>query len=58
MTRARISLELLVYADGSKLGTLTLGAGSMIWKRGARKPQRIRWSKFADLMDELRTGVR
>ena len=53
MTAAGTSLELKVYANGRKLGTITLGWGSMIWKRGNRKPQRLPWTKFAELMDQL-----
>jgi hypothetical protein len=57
MTRAGTSLELNIYSAGRKVGVLTLGQGSMIWKRGARKPQRVRWEKFSQLMDDLRDGL-
>jgi len=53
LTRAGTSLELDVYDDGRKLGRITLGQGSMIWTRGRARPKRIRWSEFAQIMNEL-----
>jgi hypothetical protein len=52
ITRAGTSLELDIYDDGKKLGTLTLGAGSLIWRKSRARPKRVRWSKFAEIMAE------
>jgi hypothetical protein len=48
------SLHLDVYARGRKIGTLELGRGSLFWQGGNRKRRkRLRWSRFAEYMDEL-----
>jgi hypothetical protein len=53
ITRAGTSLELDIYGDGKKLGVMTIGAGSMMWKRGRSAVKRIRWSEFAEMMQDL-----
>ena len=58
LTRAGSSLDLEIYADQEKIGTLILGRGSLFWfgkKRKIRK--RIPWTRFAEMMDELAYGL-
>ncbi len=57
LTRAGSSLDLAIYADQEKIGTMIIGQGSLLWygwKRQIRK--RIPWSRFAAMMDELAYG--
>ena len=57
LTRAGSSLDLEIYADKEKIGTLILGRGSLFWfgkKRHIRK--RIPWTRFAEMMDEMAYG--
>jgi hypothetical protein len=57
LTKAGSSLNLEIYANKEKIGTLILGSGSLFWfgkRRQIRK--RIPWSRFADMMDELAYG--
>lgn len=57
LTRAGSSLDLEIFADKEKIGTLILGRGSLFWfgkKRQIRK--RIPWTRFAEMMDELAYG--
>ena len=57
LTRAGSSLDLAIYADQEKIGTMIIGHGSLLWygwKRQIRK--RIPWSRFAAMMDELAYG--
>ena len=57
ITRAGTSLELEAFAEGEKLGDLTVGSGSVIWRgRGRQSSKRIGWSKFAEMMDQLAYG--
>lgn len=57
LTKAGSSLELEIFAEGQKLGTLVLGRGSIEWAGGKRKSsKRISWSRFAEMMDELAYG--
>lgn len=54
LTRAGSSLDLAIYADKEKIGTLIIGQGSLSWKGGKRQiTKRISWSRFAAMMDEL-----
>jgi hypothetical protein len=51
------SLDLEVYADKEKTGTMIIGQGSLSWKGGKRQiTKRIPWSRFAAMMDELAYG--
>lgn len=53
LTKATSALNLVLRADGEKIGELVVGRGSFFWyARNSRKRQRITWSDFADLMDE------
>jgi len=57
LTRAGSSLDLEIFADQEKIGTLILGRGSLFWfgkRRQIRK--RIPWTRFAEMMDELAYG--
>jgi hypothetical protein len=57
LTRPRSSLNLQLFSGGRKLGELEIGRGSVYWM-GARKQKsrRIRWSRFAEVMNELAYG--
>ncbi|TNJ34410.1 hypothetical protein [Arenimonas terrae] len=53
LTKATSALNLVLRADGEKLGELVVGRGSFFWyARNSKKRQRITWSDFADLMDK------
>ena len=57
LTRAGSSLDLAIYADDEKIGTMIIGSGSLLWYGGKRqKGKRIPWSQFAAKMDELAYG--
>lgn len=57
LTKAGSGLELEIYAEEEKIGTLTIGRGSLFWKGGKRqKRKQIAWSDFARLMDEMVYG--
>lgn len=57
LTRAGSSLDLGIYADMEKIGTLIIGSGSLSWKGGKRQiTKRIPWSRFAAMMDQLAYG--
>jgi hypothetical protein len=57
LTRAGSSLDLAIYADNEKIGTLIIGSGSLLWYGGKRQiRKRIPWSRFAAMMDELAYG--
>jgi len=57
LTRAGSSLDLAIYADQEKIGTMIIGQGSLSWKGGKRQiTKRIPWTRFADMMDELAYG--
>ena len=57
LTRAGTSLDLEIYADNEKIGTLIIGQGSLSWRGGKRRnSERIPWSRFAAMMDELAYG--
>ena len=54
LTRAGSSLDLEIYADQEKIGTMVIGRGSLSWKGGKKQiTKRISWSKFAEKMNEL-----
>ena len=57
LTRAGSSLDLEIYADNEKIGTMIIGRGSLSWKGGKRQiTKRIPWSRFAEMMDGLAYG--
>jgi hypothetical protein len=52
------SLDLEIYSDRHKIGELVIGRGSLFWfGRNRHKRKRIRWSKFAEMMDALAYGT-
>lgn len=54
LTRAGSSLNLVITAKGRKIGELVIGSGSLFWYgKSRKKSKRIRWSKFALMMDKL-----
>jgi hypothetical protein len=54
LTRAGSSMDFEIFADGEKLGTLSIGQGSINWKKGRKqiwgKP--ISWTEFAEMMNK------
>lgn len=53
LTKATSALNLVLRADGEKIGELVVGRGSFFWyARNSRKRQRITWSDFAALMGQ------
>ena len=57
LTRAGSSLDLAIYADKEKIGTMIIGRGSLKWYGGKRQiSKRIPWSRFAKLMDDEAYG--
>ena len=57
LTRAGSSLDLAIYAEKEKIGTMIIGQRSLSWKGGKRQiTKRIPWSRFAAMVDELAYG--
>jgi hypothetical protein len=57
LTKAGSGLELEIYAEDEKIGTLTIGRGSLFWKGGKRhKEKQISWTSFARMMDLMVYG--
>jgi hypothetical protein len=54
LSKAGSAIELEIYREGEKLGTVELGHGSLGW-RGAKKKsfKRITWTEYARMMDEM-----
>ncbi|MCC6797321.1 MAG: hypothetical protein IT366_19545 [Candidatus Hydrogenedentes bacterium] len=54
LTKAGTSLDLEIYADREKLGTIIMGRGSLYWIGASKqRSKRISWSRFAEMMDTL-----
>lgn len=54
LTRAGTSLRLEIYSEEEKIGTLTIGRGSLFWRGGKRKQLiQIDWTRFAQIMDTI-----
>lgn len=54
LSKTGTSLYLEILERGEKIGELTIGRGSLFWKGGHRHTKkRIRWTRFAELMDKL-----
>ena len=52
LTKAGTSLELQVFANREKIGSLEIGRGSITWRGGkGQKEKRLSWSEFAQHMD-------
>lgn len=57
LAKAKSALKLLIYSRGEKVGELQVGRGSLYWWGAHRhKEKRIRWSRFAEMMDDLAYG--
>lgn len=57
LAKAKSALKLQIYSRGEKVGELQVGRGSLYWW-GARRQRekRIRWRRFAEMMNELAYG--
>jgi hypothetical protein len=52
LSKAGSGIELEIFREGEKLGTMEIGQGSIGWKGANRKSfKRIDWSSYAQLMD-------
>ncbi len=52
LSKAGTSIEFQISASGEKIGTITIGRGSLIWRGGRRRRAKaISWSRFAEEMD-------
>ena len=59
LAKAKSALRLEISCEGEPVGELELGRGSLIWWSAHQvKGRRIRWSKFAEMMDQLAFGKR
>ncbi len=57
LSKAGTSLELEIFEFGRKIGTMTVGRGSLFWRGGKRQIEKqIRWGRFAAMMDDLAYG--
>lgn len=57
LSKAGTSLHLEISARGGKIGDLTIGRGSVVWRGGRRKKEKkIGWSRFAERMDRMAYG--
>jgi len=57
LSKAGSSLRLDLFAHDQKIGELQIGRGSLFWYgRNRVKSKRIRWTRFAEMMDELAYG--
>ena len=54
LSKAGTSLELEVFAERRKIGSLVIGRGSVTWRGGRRqKEKRLSWTEFAQHMDSF-----
>lgn len=57
LVKAGSSLRLEIFSNDEKIGELEVGRGSLYWYgRKRKKRQRVDWSRFAEMMDELAYG--
>jgi hypothetical protein len=57
LTKAGSSMEFEIYANKEKIGTITIGRGSLTWRGGRRqREKRLSWSEFAKMMDDHTYG--
>jgi len=48
-----------IYSDGEKLGTMRISKGTLDWTpKNKQRPKKIRWERFAAIMDEVYEGHR
>ena len=54
LSKAGTGIKLFVHADDQKLGEMDIGRGAIYWRGGNKqKWERIDWTRFAEMMDEL-----
>jgi hypothetical protein len=54
LSKAGTSIKLFVHRDDQKLGEMDIGCGAIYWRGGNKqKWERIDWTRFAEMMDEL-----
>jgi len=54
LTRAGTSLKLEIFSEEEKIGTMTIGRGSLFWRGGKRQRRvRVDWTRFAQIMDTI-----
>jgi hypothetical protein len=52
LSKAGTSIELELFSDDEKIGTLVIGRGSFTWYGARRKRgRRFSWSRFAEHME-------
>ena len=57
LVKAGSSLRLQIFSNEEKIGQLEVGRGSLYWYgRNRKSRERVDWSRFADMMDELAYG--
>lgn len=57
LSKTGTSLFIEILAHAEKIGELEIGRGSLYWKGGKRQiRKRLRWPRFAELMDTLAYG--
>ena len=57
LVKAGSSLRLEIFSNDEKIGELEVGRGALYWYgRKRKKRERVDWSRFADMMDELAYG--
>jgi hypothetical protein len=53
LTKAGSSMDLDIFANREKLGTIIIGRGSLTWRGKNRKSSKtFSWTEFAKIMDE------
>jgi hypothetical protein len=54
LSKAGTSIKLFVHRDDQKLGEMDIGRGAIYWRGGNKqKWERIDWTRFAEMMDDL-----
>jgi hypothetical protein len=54
LVKAGSSLRLEIFSNAEKIGEVEVGRGALYWYgRKRKKRERVDWSRFADMMDEL-----
>jgi hypothetical protein len=57
LAKAGSAMTLQIASRGERLGEIQIGRGSFFWWGANRKTRkRVRWSKFAEMMDRLAYG--
>ena len=58
LVKAGSSLRLQIFSNAEKIGQLEVGRGSLYWYgRNRKSRERVDWSRFAEMMDELAYGT-